>query len=41
MFNQTSMHDDTFEFLQVDFNKVEKVESGWDNDEGNDSEDFW
>lgn len=31
-------------YFQVDFDKVQKVESGWDNDEANntnESDDFW
>ena len=27
--------------LQVDFDKVQKVESGWDNENSNEEEDFW
>ena len=27
-------------FFQVDFSQMEKVESGWDNEDG-DEEDFW
>lgn len=26
---------------QVDFSKVEKVESGWDNDDATNDADFW
>ena len=27
--------------LQVDFDKVQKVESGWDHENSNEEEDFW
>jgi len=27
--------------IQVDFDKVQKVESGWDNENSNEEEDFW